>query len=269
MRILSSVLLPAAIAIFGISVFAGLSGESKRTTRTILTSAHRGEHLQHPENSLPAIQAAIDAGVDYVELDVRTSSDGYLVLMHDPTVDRMTNGKGAIRSMTLAEIRKLDLGARFPGKFPDLQVPTFDEALELCKGKIGVYVDTKSAAPKDLVAAIERHDMGDHVMFWSEHVNFLKQIAELRPSWKLLPEAFNPDHTRELMTIFHPQMLGFDQRDFNSGTIAAAHEVHAGIFVDLNSPQDWDDGIAAGVAGIQTDWPTQLVAYLRARGYHK
>ena len=66
--------------------------------------------------------------------------------------------------MTLAQIRKLDLGARFPGKFTDLRVPLFDEALELAKGKIGIYVDTKSATPKDLIAAIERHDMGDHVI---------------------------------------------------------------------------------------------------------
>lgn len=237
--------------------------------KTILTSAHRGEHLRHPENSLPAIQAAIDAGVDYVELDIRTSSDGYLVLMHDPTVDRMTNGKGAIKDMTLAEIRKLDLGARFPGKFPDLQVPTFDEALALAKGKIGIYVDTKSATPKDLIAAIERHDMGDHVMFWSEDVDFLKHISALRPAWKLMPEALDPKHVQELVATLHPYVLGFDQRDFNAPTVMAAYAAKTGIFVDLNSPQDWDNGITAGVTGIQTDWPAELVAYLRARGYHK
>src|SRR5215510_8363326 len=183
-----SLLAATAIATFCGAILAGPNGESKNPVRTILTSAHRGEHLEHPENSLPAIQAAIDAGVDYVELDIRTSSDGYLVLMHDPNVDRMTNGKGTIRDMTFAEIRKLDLGAWFPGKFADLQIPTFDEALELCKGKIGIYIDTKSAAPKDLVAAIERHDMGDHVMFWSENVRFLKMIADIRFTWKLLPE---------------------------------------------------------------------------------
>lgn len=258
----------AAIAALCIGLDAQ-NGASGPKARTILTSAHRGEHLRHPENSLPAIQAAIDAGVDYVELDVRTSSDGYLVLMHDPTVDRMTNGKGRIKDMSFADIRKLDLGARFPGKFPDLQIPTFDEALKLAKGKIGIYVDTKNAAPKDLIAAIERHDMGDHVMFWSERVSFLKEIAELRPSWKLMPEAFNPGHVRELVTTLHPSLLGFDQRDFNTPTISAAHEIKAGIFVDLNSPQDWEDGIAAGVAGIQTDWPAELVAFLRSRGYHK
>jgi hypothetical protein len=84
-----------------------------------------------------------------------------------------------------------------------------------------------------------------------------------------MPEAFNPDHVRELMTLLRPSLLGFDQRDFNPRTIAAAHEAKAGIFVDLNSPQDWEDGISAGVAGIQTDWPVELVAYLRSRGYQK
>jgi glycerophosphoryl diester phosphodiesterase len=252
-------------------LIAGQDGRSGsgNAPHTILTSAHRGEHLKHPENSLPAIQAAIDIGMDYVELDVRTSSDGHLVLMHDPTVDRMTGGKGAIKDMTLAEILKLDLGARFPGRFPGLHIPTFDDALALASGKIGIYVDTKNAKPEDLIAAIERHGMGDHVMFWSERISFLKLIAALRPSWKLLPEAFNPNHVSEVMTVLHPQMLGFDQRDFDERTLKAAHAANAGIFVDLNSPQDWDDGIDAGVTGIQTDWPAELTAYLRARGYHK
>jgi glycerophosphoryl diester phosphodiesterase len=237
--------------------------------RTILACAHRGEHRQHPENSLPAIQAAIDAGVDYVELDIRTSADGYLVLMHDAAVNRTTDGKGAIKDMTLAEIKRLDLGARFPGKFPGLQVPTFNEALDLAKGKIGIYVDTKNASPKDLVAAIERHDMGDHVIFYSANMDFLKQIADLRPAWKLMPEANDPKHVQDVIAALHPFLLAFDRRDFNAATIQAAHQAQVGIFVDLFNPPDWEAGIAAGVAGIQTDWPAELIAFLRPRGLHK
>jgi len=85
--------------------------------------------------------------MDYVELDVRTTSDGQLVLMHDPTVNRTTNDKGKVKDMTLAEIKLLDLGARFPGQFPNLRVPTFDEALELCKGKIGFMSIPKMHLP--------------------------------------------------------------------------------------------------------------------------
>ncbi|MGA2987731.1 MAG: glycerophosphodiester phosphodiesterase family protein [Terriglobia bacterium] len=149
--------------------------------RIILTTAHRGEHLHHPENSIPAIEAAIDAGMDFVELGIRTTADGKLVLMHDRTVDRMTDGKGLVKDKTLAKIKALDLGVRFPGQFPNLRVPTFDEALAAAHGRIGIYIDAKDATPQDLIAAIERHDMGSHVLFWSEHPDFMSQIQQLRP----------------------------------------------------------------------------------------
>src|SRR6202050_1806958 len=102
--------------------------------------SHRGEHLSHPENTLAAFQAAIDAGADFFELDVRTTSDGRLVLMHDRTVDRTTNGKGAGREMPFDQIRALDSGG---GTKP----PTLEEALNLAHGRIGVYVDCKDLAP--------------------------------------------------------------------------------------------------------------------------
>ncbi len=255
----------SALALAGAFLSAGF--QDGRQSRTILTSAHRGEHLHHPENSLPAIQGAINAGMDFVELDIRTTSDGHLVLMHDPTVDRMTSGRGPVSEKTLADIRKLDLGVRFPGQFPDLRVPTFDEALALAEGKIGIYIDTKSASPRDLVAAIGRHDMGAHVMFYSEHPDFLKQISDLRPEWILLPEAFNPENIRRLLELLHPKMLGFDPRDYNAPTIAAARHANIGIFVDLNTPAEWQGAIEQGVAGIQTDHPFELREFLRAKGY--
>jgi glycerophosphoryl diester phosphodiesterase len=263
---------PAGLLFASLVVAAPCFGQAAATNgsaRMIMTSAHRGEHTHHPENSIPAIQGAIDAGMDYVEIDVRTTSDGQLVLMHDPSVNRMTNGKGLVKDMTLAEIRKLDLGARFPGQFPGLQVPTFDEVLEFCKGKIGIYVDTKDATPEALVAAIERHEMGKHVMFWSEHPDFLKQIATLQPAWALMPEAFNPQNVDKLVDMLHPQLLGADERDFNTATIAAAKEVNVGIFVDRQTEKEWQDAIDKGAVGIQTNFPAELTAYLRVHGYHQ
>src|SRR5579859_6241329 len=85
----------------------------------VVAISHRGEHLHHPENTMPAFHAAVDAGADFIEVDVRTTSDGKLVLMHDATVDRTTNGHGEVAAMTLEEIRKLDAGGA--------KVPTFEE----------------------------------------------------------------------------------------------------------------------------------------------
>ena len=257
-------------------LFAGmLLLPSPAVERTILTSAHRGEHHRHPENSLPAIQAAIDAGMDYVELDIRTTADGKLILMHDATVNRMTNGKGKVAEMTFDAIRTLDLGARFAGQFPGLQVPTFEEALALArKGGIGIYVHTKQAAPQELVDEIERHEMGGHVLFFADNESdphLLPELARLRPEWKIMPEAFNPAHVRELMETLRPKIIAFDNRDFDDPTIAAARQANVGIFVDrlANDPKAWQNAIDRGAIGIQTDYPDELAAFLRSHGYHK
>jgi glycerophosphoryl diester phosphodiesterase len=106
-------------------------------------------------------------------------------------------------------------------------------------------------------------------MFWSEHPDFLKQVSVLRPEWTLMPEAFNPSNVRKIVEMLHPKVLGFDDRDFNAATIAAAHEAKVGIFVDRQTPQQWQDAVDQGVTGIQTDYPAELMAFLRSKNLHK
>ena len=120
--------------------------------------AHRGEHLRNPENTLEGFAAAADAGADYIEVDVRTTVDGKLVLMHDASVDRMTDGHGVIAAMTFAELLKLRVGGQ-------AQIPTFDEALKLARERnMGVYVDSKGVSAIDAVTAIERNNMSERVV---------------------------------------------------------------------------------------------------------
>src|SRR5438094_732582 len=111
----------------------------------IAVIAHRGGRALSPENTLTAIRKAISLGVDYVELDIRAAKDGPLVIMHDSDVDRTTNGHGKVKDLTLAEIRALDAGSKFDPKYAGQKVPTFEEVLKLCKGKVHVYVDHKEA----------------------------------------------------------------------------------------------------------------------------
>ena len=85
-----------------------LAVSSAAEDKRVVVISHRGEHLRHVENTLSAFQAAIDAGADYFECDVRTTSNGRLVLMHDGTVDRTTNGKGRVSALNFAQIRALD-----------------------------------------------------------------------------------------------------------------------------------------------------------------
>src|SRR5258708_25877740 len=149
-------------------------------TRQVVVISHRGEHLHHPENTIAEYQAAVDAGADFFETDVRTSSDGKLVIMHNDTVDARTNGTGAVKDMTLEQIRTLDAGIKFGAEFAGTKVPTFDEVLAFAHGKIGVYVDTKRASAADIVAALERHALQDRLVGYGG-LEYLAQVAALRP----------------------------------------------------------------------------------------
>ncbi len=239
---------------------ATLAAQPKR----ILAIAHRGEHLSHPENTIPAYQAAADAGADYIEIDVRTSRDGKLVIHHDPTVDRMTGGKGRVSEMTLEQLGRLDVrGAR---------IPSFDDVLAFARGRVGLYVDVKQAAAADLIDAIERRGMAAQVAIYGGF-DLLREISRLRPDLLLLPEAFSVENVGKIAAAWKPRVIAFDARDFFDPVVAAALAAKAEIWVDRLGAQDqpryWQDAIDRGAAGIQTDHPKELVEFLRQQGSHK
>ena len=238
----------------------------------IVVVSHRGEHLAHPENTLPAFEAAIEAGADFFELDVRTTSDGRLVLMHDGTVNRTTGGTGKVRELTFDQVRALDAGAKFDAKFAGTKVPTFEEALNLAHGKIGVYVDSKELSPADLVAALKKTDMLRNVVIYGD-LGFLKGVLALDPSLAAMPEAGNAAKLEKLAGDLTLHIAAFDKGDFNDDVIAAAKRLKLKIYVDrlwdADKPEFWQNAVDRGADGIQTDHPAALVEYLRAHGLHK
>ena len=237
----------------------------------IVVIAQRGEHRAHPENTLPAFQAAIDAGADFFELDVRTTSDGLLVLMHDAKVDRTTNGSGAVRDLTFDQIRALDAGAKFDARFAGTRVPSFDEALALAHDRIGVYVDSKDIAHDDLAAALKKADMLNSVVIYGG-AGFLKKVQALIPTVKVMPEAYSAVTLEKLLVDLKPSVAGFDAGDFKDDAIAVAKRAGVAIYVDrlgaADNPSAWQDAVDRGAAGIQTDRPAELVEYLKARKLH-
>ncbi|HVV46415.1 MAG TPA: glycerophosphodiester phosphodiesterase family protein, partial [Bryobacteraceae bacterium] len=232
--------------------------------RSVAVISHRGEHLHHPENTMPAFEEAVRVGADYFELDVRTTLDGKLVLMHDAQVNRTTNGKGEVAKMTFDEIRSLDAGG-------GAKVPTFDEALDYARGKINVYVDAKQISAKDVVEHIVDHGMADHVVIYSGRIS--KEIQELNPGLRIMPEAGQVDQAQRIVDMLHPKVLAFDAGDFKPEVIAIAKKSNALIYVDrlgpADNPQNWQEAIDAGADGIQTDHPEELVNFLRGKGYHR
>lgn len=152
-----------------------------------LIFAHRGASKAAPENTLPAFEAAIRLGADGVELDVQYSSDGALVIFHNDTLEKTSDGAGRVTAHTLAELRALDAGSWFGPSFVGTRIPILDEVLDLLKGKLLVNVELKvlgtlrSGMGADAVKAIRAHGMADQVVISSFNPFALRQAKEAGP----------------------------------------------------------------------------------------
>ena len=233
-------------------------------SRQVVVISHRGEHLHHPENTMAAFEEAVRVHADYIEVDVRTTKDGELIIMHDATVNRTTDGKGEIAQMTFDEIRSLDAGR-------GARVPTFDEVLDYARGKIGVYVDVKQVTATDLVKHIVEHGMADRVVIYSGRIS--KEIQDLNPQLRIMPEARSVELAQREIDELHVKVMAFDAADFKAEMIDIAKKGHAQIYVDrlgsADHPAAWQEAIDSGADGIQTDHPEELVKYLITKGYKK
>ena len=138
-----------------------------------LIYAHRGASALAPENTLAAFLLALQAGADGIELDVMLSQDKELLVIHDSTVDRTTDGSGKVAEMPLAALRELDAGTRFGEKFRGEKLPTLNEVFEAVGGKMRINVELKNyAQPLDdltsrVIALTERFHLADSVLLSS------------------------------------------------------------------------------------------------------
>jgi len=112
--------------------------------------AHRVFSAIAPENTLPAFQNAIDAGVDTIEFDIQLARDKQFVVIHDATLERTTNGRGIVKNHTLSELQTLDAGSWFGRKFAGTVLPSLGETLALCRNRILVNIEVKTEIQDDL-----------------------------------------------------------------------------------------------------------------------
>ncbi len=130
-------------------LFPALQLTAQPTDHSPLVVAHRGFSGVAPENTMAAFEQAIAAQADIIEIDVPLTKDGHLIVMHDYSLDRTTNGTGAIKDVELAYIRSLDAGRWFSDEFAGQLVPTLDEVMKLVQGKARLLIEIKSPPVND------------------------------------------------------------------------------------------------------------------------
>lgn len=236
--------------------------------------AHRGDHVTYPENTLAGYAEAIKNEADYVEIDLRTTKDSTLVSMHDATVNRMTDGKGAVKDMTLREIEQLKVKSNDSLDKTVYHVPTFEEILKLCKDKIYIYIDFKQASVAGTYAMLKKYGMEKQALVY---INGIQQLIDWRAAAPTMPLMLSmPNSAKDVtgMQTFinqaKPDLLDGGWKEYTNEMVSTAKGMQIPVWPDIQSkdegPEFWKQAIAKGFTGLQTDHPAALVKFLKEKG---
>jgi glycerophosphoryl diester phosphodiesterase len=231
--------------------------------------AHRGASGHAPENTLAAFERAVYLGASFIEADLHLTRDAHFVAIHDATLDRTTNGTGAVHDFTLAELRKLDAGKWFDRDFMGEKIPTLEEILEFSrKHDVVFYLEVKYNAAwgmhHALVAALQAAQSAARTVLISFDPATLSAVHRLDRSLMigLLIEERAADFVAVAMGVGARQICAASVI-VTPGLVAKAHQsdLHVAAWT-VNTPEEMRAMMAAGVEGIMTDFPDRLRALI-------
>ena len=253
---------------------------------------HRGAMGEAPENTLASFQKALDDGAAFVELDVRGTKDGEVVIIHDATLGRTTNGRGRVRKRALKDIKKLDAGYWFspdrgrtyPYRGRNIGVPTLEEFLTTFP-EARAIVEIKQARPSivpEVIETVRRLKREERILLASESDRILKEARrELKKKGLAIATGFSYGEVADFMSWLAGGKKGryvpagqalqipreYAGMTLVSGeTVRAAHELGAEMFVwTINESDEMERLLQLGVDGIITDYPARLRELLSAR----
>ena len=246
------------------------AGDELRTmlggTAPIIT-AHRGYSSAAPENTLPAFQLAIDQGCERAELDVQMTKDGVVMVTHDTSLRRCTGRNANIYDLTFDEVRKLDAGRWFSAKYAGTKIPTLEEVLDLCKGRIQLNIEIKpnAATPAleaETIRIIEEKGFAHDCVITSQSYETLCKVKELAPEIE----------TGYILALGVGSYYDLPAADFfsvegtfiTSGMVQQIHKRDKTISAwTINRDEDASNMLSLGVDDVITDKPAMVQDLLR------
>lgn len=248
---------------------------SAQTQQEFLIIAHRGASGYAPENTLAAFRKAIELGANVLETDVRQTKDGHLVLVHDASVDRTTNGEGDVADLTLAELKLLDAGGWFSHAFRDERIPTLVEVIDLLPDSTKLIIEIKGDSAsypgieERVVNLVAQKRIADRVILKSFDVDVLNKLRRLAPEVpQLLVYAFRIPWIGLVVGagVSQIDVLSLDVQYLQPHSlfvtesfVRSAHRRNINIIAwDVETGERMKEMIAFGVDGIETDYPDVL-----------
>jgi glycerophosphoryl diester phosphodiesterase len=230
---------------------------------TLQISAHRGNASSAPENTLAAFKNALKAGAHFIEVDVRTTKDGILMIMHDANLERTTNGKGAFKLYDAKYLKTLSAGKGYSDSFENEKIPTLEESCQLIyewnlthKAKTFFYIDAKDVEPKPLLSILKKYNLEANSVFYGTD-DFLHRLKMEFEGAKLLPALKNPNDIIEKFNKLKPFAFDASWLSLTKEMVDEIHRLGVKVFTDLLGPLDTEINYMKardmGLDLIQTD----------------
>jgi len=224
-------------------------------------AAHRGASGAAPENTLAAVDRAIEDGADWIEIDVQETADGEVVVIHDSDFMKLAGKELKVWDGTLDQIRSIDVGSWFDAKFGDQRVPTLTEVLEASRNKARVIIELKyyghdQQLEQRVVDIVEETDMTQDIAIMSLEYSGIRKIRALRPGWTigLLSATAIGD-----LTKFDTDFLAASEGLVNPRFVRDAHDAGKQVYVwTINDPISLLRMVVFGVDGVITDEPEMV-----------
>ncbi|SFT08780.1 glycerophosphodiester phosphodiesterase family protein [Sphingobacterium wenxiniae] len=258
--------------------FALLNKTQQGKVWVVAHRANTGENI-YPENSIETMRSCIAYGMDIMEIDVRETVDGHLVILHDSTVDRTTNGHGKVKDMTLNKLRELRLVHQ--GDTTPYVVPTLEEVFKLIKGNILVDLDIKFENPqsyKKIVDLAQQYGVQDQLLIFLYDKNDISRIHSIANGIQLLPRARSVEDLDFMKQYDFIHIIHIDDSYYEDSLMQGL--INSGTRVWLNTLGKYDQAERENKTGfedfftktphvnvVQTDLSLQLIAYLKDRGW--
>jgi len=234
--------------------------------------AHRGFSGAAPENTLAAVRAAIEVTADMVEIDVTLSADGHIVVIHDETLARTTDGTGEVARLTLAELQQLDAGSWFDPSFAGEAIPTLDQVLAEVDGRVLLNIEIKSeAVPREVVSkvasAVREHAMVDQVVVSSFSPIALEEMRSLAPEIRtavLYNTTFHQGRDAvDIVTGVGASVFNIKRQRLTRKMLRRCrqHDIPIGVYT-VNEPRRMRRLVKKGLDAIFTDRPDLLIEIL-------
>ncbi len=255
-------LLVFQIMVVAVSMLFFMTRCKQQDPEKLLIFAHRGASKIAPENTLVAIQKAIEFGADYSELDVFQTKDGEIVLMHDEDLERTTGKKGKIWEYTLAELKNMEVGSWFSAEFNGEPIPTLQEAIALARGRIRLNIEVKISdhetdIVRKVIDIVRTENFIKDCMITSFDHDAIHMVKELAPE-VFAGFIFDEDYKGDVFGG-NWDALCCNRKLANRVMAKKAKRKGKKLFVwTVNEPREMEKILDLGVDGIITDVPDVL-----------